>query len=106
MLDNDGNFYPKFVIGDRVAIAMDHPDGNPDLVRGVLGTITEVPDMEGDWYSVDYDIEFEGGHDCGGVSRDGHGWRTPEKYLDFAAMEAEDEISAESCQSVIDFLCT
>ena len=106
MLDNDGNFVPKFVIGDRVVIAMDHPDGNVDLVRGVLGTITEVPDMEGDWYSVDYDIEIDGGHDCGGVSRDGHGWRTPEKYLGFAVMEAEDEISAESCQSVIDFLCT
>ena len=106
MLDNDGNFVPKFVIGDRVAIINDHPDGNPDLVCGVLGTITEVPDMEGDWYSVDYDIEIDGGHDCGGVSRDGHGWRTPEKYLGFAVMEAEDEISAESCQSVIDFLCT
>jgi hypothetical protein len=106
MLDNDGNFVPKFVIGDRVAIINDRPDGNPDLVCGVLGTITEVPDMEGDWYSVDYDIEIDGGHDCGGVSRDGHGWRTPEKYLGFAVMEAEDEISAESCQSVIDFLCT
>lgn len=106
MLDSDGNFYPKFDIGDKVVIINDHPDGNPDLVCGVIGTITEVPDMEGDWYSVDYDIEFEGGHDCGGVCRDGHGWRTPEKYLGFAVMEAEDEIVAESCQSVIDFLCT
>ena len=106
MLDENGIFYPKFVVGDRVVIARDHPDNNEDLVRGVLGTITEVPDMEGDWYSVDYDIEIDGGHDCGGVSRDGHGWRTPEKYFDFAAIEAEDEISAESCQSVIDFLCT
>ena len=106
MLDENGIFYTKFNIGDRVVIARDHPDGNEDLVCGVLGTITKVPIAEGYWYSVDYDIEIHGGHDCDGTSRDGHGWRTPEGYLEFAAMEAEDEISAESCQSVIDFLCT
>lgn len=98
----------KFHIGDRVVIAQDYPDGNDNLVCGVEGTVVgyhgEICDDI--WYSVEFDEAFDGGHDCGGTAREGHGWNTGGSYLEFAVQGAEDEISAESCQSVIDFLCT
>ena len=69
--------YPIFKEGDRV-IGVDSFDGNEDIV-GTPGIIRYV---EGDnMYSVDYDDEIEGGHDCGGCTRDGHGWHTHARSL-------------------------
>lgn len=64
--------YPVFQEGDRV-IGTDSFDGNDDIV-GMTGTIRLV---EGnDMYSVEYDEEIEGGHDCNGLMEHGYGWHT------------------------------
>lgn len=64
--------YSVFKEGDRV-IGTYAFDNNEDIV-GMTGTIRLV---EGnDMYSVEYDVEIEGGHVCDGSVPDGYGWHT------------------------------
>ena len=62
-----------FNIGDRVALRIDHPDGNGFLHQGDEGEI-----ICGGWgayaYGVRFDIEFPNGHDLDGNISDNHGW--------------------------------
>lgn len=69
--------WPVFQEGDRV-IGTDSYDGNDDIV-GMTGTIRLV---EGNGiYSVEYDDEIEGGHDCGINIPSGYGWHTHVRAL-------------------------
>ena len=76
----------KFKVGDRVACAIDYPDGNIDLVVGCEGTIVGEPfDYCGEcWYPVDWDNEFDDGHSCNGNARSGHGWNVSENSIELA----------------------
>lgn len=65
---------PEWKIGDRVLSTANHPDGNPDIVVGVAGTICIIDSRVG----VCWDEPVEGGHECAcggkGHCPYGHGW--------------------------------
>lgn len=69
--------YPVFHEGDRV-VGIEAFDGNDDII-GVTGTIRSV--RSDDVYSVEYDDEIYGGHDCGVGIPSGYGWQTHAKAL-------------------------
>lgn len=69
--------YPVFQKGDRV-IGIESFDGNDDIV-GMTGTIRFVDG--GNMYSVEYDNEIIGGHDCCAGIPDGYGWHTHARAL-------------------------
>lgn len=61
-----------FLLGDRIMLVKDHPDGNMDLVVGARGYVCS--EDRGNWIPVCWDYEIEAGHDCDGECEDGHGW--------------------------------
>lgn len=68
----------KFKVGDRVKVKNDTVTINKRTV-GKCGTVKRI--MLDNYCSVEFD-KFVGGHDCGGFTKDGHGWNCVEDTLD------------------------
>lgn len=60
----------EFQVGDCVEAIRNHPDGNPDIKIGDLGTVCRVSDNIG----VNWGKPIQRGHDCGHTCKHGLGW--------------------------------
>ena len=56
-------------VGMRV-LCIEPLDDLPDVV-GLTGTIVTINAMNPNWVGVDFDADFEGAHECGGLARYG-----------------------------------
>ena len=61
----------KLKIYDIAKVLFDHPDGNPDLRSGDIGTVCYV---SGSIYGVRFDRKIRYGHDCNKSCENEHGW--------------------------------
>ena len=65
-----------FQIGDRVETVVDHPEGNPDIMVGMQGTVCELNTLEAiRFIGVMWDMPVKGGHTCDHNCPNGYGWR-------------------------------
>lgn len=84
---------PEWNVGDRVVSTANHPDGNPDIVVGFVGTVCAIAD---DRVGICWDEPIENGHDCTydgeGRCEYGHGWWV---YEDQIEPEADDDTTFE-----------
>ena len=64
-----------FRLGDLVESIVDHPDGNPDIVIGSVGTICALVEELGTQYAgVSWDVPINYGHSCHHTCSDRYGW--------------------------------
>lgn len=61
-----------FQVGDRVECIFNHPDGNPNIATGLIGTVCR-DNRDGGCVGVRWD-DMVSGHNCGGTCTSGHGW--------------------------------
>ena len=62
----------EFSLGDQVSLLIDHPEGNPELWVGNIGTI--VRDPEAEYIGVDWGKYMDQGHTCEDACPEGQGW--------------------------------
>lgn len=84
----------KFKNGDRVILIEDHPDGNPNLYTGDIGTVCRVDFGS---YGIRYDKSDDTLHTCDGACKDGHGWYTHRSNL--ALYECDDSFESNITES-------
>ena len=85
----------KFKNGDRVILIEDHPDGNPNLYTGDVGTVCHV---DGSYnIGIRYDKSDDTLHACYGACEDGHGWYTHLSCL--APYECDDSFESNITES-------
>lgn len=75
----------KFKVGDRVKVKKDTITINRNTV-GECGTVKKL--LMDNYCAVEFD-KFVGGHDCGGFTKDGHGWNCVEDELDLVKTQNE-----------------
>lgn len=63
-----------FRIGDRVKSVVDNASDNGDIMKGCLGTIVDLTPGNNPPIGVEWDSRVYGGHNCGGFSKNYHGW--------------------------------
>lgn len=75
----------KFKVGDRVKVKKNTVTINRNTV-GECGTVKKL--LMDNYCAVEFD-KFVGGHDCGGFTKDGHGWNCVEDTLDLVKTQNE-----------------
>lgn len=75
----------KFKVGDRVKVKKNTVTINRNTV-GECGTVKKL--LMNNYCAVEFD-KFVGGHDCGGFTKDGHGWNCVEDTLDLVKTQNE-----------------
>lgn len=75
----------KFKVGDRVKVKKDTVTINRNTVAE-CGTVKKL--LMDNYCAVEFD-KFVGGHDCGGFTKDGHGWNCVEDTLDLVKTQNE-----------------
>lgn len=85
----------KFKIGQKVRVISEQCDGK--ILKGNVGTIVSAKYCNGTWrgyyekYGVEFDINING-HNCKGLSKDGHGWFITEEKLELVeTIDTNDE---------------
>ena len=81
-------------IGDRVICTVDHPDDNPDIICGSLGTVVVFDEEFYRHIGVEWDNEIKDGHSLrssGVHAKDGHGWWMKEQEIEYAMCEYPEE---------------
>ena len=80
-------------VGDRVVLVGDRAGGAANQIPyGTNGTIRVVCENSGYAYGVEWDIAFPFGHDCGGSSKDGHGWFVFASEIEFVLPADETDV--------------
>ena len=80
-------------VGDRVVLVGNRAGGAANQIpSGTNGTICVVCDDSSYNYGVEWDIAFQGGHDCDGLSKDGHGRFVFASEIEFVPSDDETDV--------------
>lgn len=94
----------KFEVGQEVRVISEESDGKN--LKGKIGKIVSAQTCEGKWYNSyeKYGVEFKiniDGHNCRGLSKEGHGWfLTEDKLESVEIIETNDEWVHDDVESI------
>ena len=90
----------SFRVGDRVAVTVDRPDGNPNIHAGSQGTVCQVTMEPGRVKSVGVAFDHKvDGHWCSNNCKLGYGWYMRPNQV----ILVQDDESEVDDQTVADF---